>query len=1299
MESLDTGVTICRTGQDLEETSKEEDGCYRRPGSPPQPAPLPHRPAAVRARTEDVVSDAASFRELMISDSLVHSLVTAGFERPSPVQKAAIPLGRIGTDLIVQAKSGTGKTVVFAVICLERVKPELSSTQALILAPTREIAIQSEEVIRTLASELPAPPVTSAVFVGGLPMLDDEKKLRRLCHVAVGTPGRVGALLQVERLVTSSLTLLVLDEVDSLLGDSFYEDVTWIYDQLPKRKQVLAFSATYTPELLADLEPLMRRPQRVMMCSETVSLLGVKQFYELVPAEVAELGSSQRSGDSGDAGDTARVAAGVAEPKAATTASATPAVFRRKVQQLLRLLGSVSFHQAAVFCNHKPRAEWLAEQLSAAGYPAAYLSGDRAQSERMEAMMAVRGFKLRVVVSTDVMARGVDLDRVNLVINLDLPYDAATYMHRVGRTGRFGSRGVCVSFVTAAEFALLVSYVDEQSAAATASAASAAAAAEANGGGTGGERQIGGAADQEAGSAKGHGGAAELLLPLPQVIPEDLYGYELESEWERQALQQLVKKERQARQQKQEKQQGPTSVVAQESNAAPALTSEARDGELADPLASQHLLDLPPLPEEIEAARRAEQAAQAAARKADKALRKQQHKVEEQEAAERQREQQHRAQEAEWRSYGDREYWNNWYGYNGYRYGYDGWPSEDAVANASRPFQSYNYSGSAPVPMHAPAYSGFHYGPHGASYPYQETSPAYDHQAGNGAYDTWGGTYGGSLAGQSQHAAAAAAWAQYYEQWGQAHGGSGAWGKGGWSSGWPQPGDSALYPPDVSNLKGAAADAAVPVHARGGLTSTGDSSGSVRDQQLQQIAAKARIAAAADRRDTGAGYSTSSDTAGAKESFDHTSAPALQRQRRPPNQGSADSGMDVSTEEAVSGSAEEEEEVGSEFSFGALRGEVVSRRAAGAVPDVSWCSGAAGRQVLESPGSAGIAIAPSGPVAMAAGGQVTDTSVAGLRGEDRADGEGREAGMGAGEDNDGELEDESWVFGDEDFSPDAAKVVDNLVVLLPPPQREQAQEQPSVGQGADNSPVSAPGAVPAAGSRQRWQQSHPPPAPVGPATATPHAGTTAGGSGDSAAPWRWPYYGSYDPYAAAAYGSHGWSQYEGQQLQQGYGYNGGDGGYGAAGWGCQEPSSFPGAAATQSYGPSVRPPPPPQPPQPHHPYAPHPGHHHQHHNNYYGHCYGTVLSSGTQGRYGQASYGSYSPYNQQPQPWYEGDVHPPLRSYRCAECLNRMLRDFVQRQYKWQEAYAAWYEQYKQWYDEWMQDYAGMATATAPAGA
>ncbi|GFR40199.1 hypothetical protein Agub_g759, partial [Astrephomene gubernaculifera] len=189
-------------------------------------APGSERPATLRGRTQDVMSDATSFRELMVSEPLVRSLSVAGFERPSPVQKAAIPLGRVGTDLIVQAKSGTGKTVVFAVICLERVKADQSSTQALILAPTRELAIQSEQVIRALASELPAPAATSAVFVGGLPIVEDEKKLRRLCHIAVGTPGRVCALLQSGRLAGGGLALLVLDEADSLLGEGFYEDVT-----------------------------------------------------------------------------------------------------------------------------------------------------------------------------------------------------------------------------------------------------------------------------------------------------------------------------------------------------------------------------------------------------------------------------------------------------------------------------------------------------------------------------------------------------------------------------------------------------------------------------------------------------------------------------------------------------------------------------------------------------------------------------------------------------------------------------------------------------------------------------------------------------------------------------------------------------------------------------------------------------------------------------------------------------------------------------------------------------------------
>jgi superfamily II DNA/RNA helicase len=304
----------------------------------------------------------------------------------------------------------------------------------------------------------------------------------------------------------------------------------------PTRGQVLAFSATYTPGLLADLEPLVRRPQRVLLCEDTVSLAGIRQFYRLVapppadPAAAPQQGASQQQQGAPHEGE--------AEQGSATEASEAEQrrLLALKVEALLELLAGASFHQvwgsptagtraltpppsplatalrvlvahcacgaghwratvhpaprstragdqplalptapvaphprqAVVFCNRKPAAEWLARRLSAGGYPAAYLSSDLPQAERMAAMDALRRFRLRVVVATDVLARGVDLDRVNLVALLDAPPDAATYVHRVGRTGRFGTRGVAVSLVAAGELQRLRGYVAEGRAGATA---------------------------------------------------------------------------------------------------------------------------------------------------------------------------------------------------------------------------------------------------------------------------------------------------------------------------------------------------------------------------------------------------------------------------------------------------------------------------------------------------------------------------------------------------------------------------------------------------------------------------------------------------------------------------------------------------------------------------------------------------------------------------------------------------------------------------------------------------------------
>lgn len=193
---------------------------------------------ATRTRTEDVRGELGSFRDLLLPDELVKSLELSGYAKPSPVQQQAIPLGRLGSDLIVQAKSGTGKTVVFSVLCLDRLDATASLPQALILAPTRELAIQSCDVLSKLASNLPQPALSAAVFVGGLPIIQDEKRLRRTVHVAVGTPGRIVALVQNGSLKLDAIKMFVLDEADQLLSEAFYPDVTWLYDQLPKRKQV-----------------------------------------------------------------------------------------------------------------------------------------------------------------------------------------------------------------------------------------------------------------------------------------------------------------------------------------------------------------------------------------------------------------------------------------------------------------------------------------------------------------------------------------------------------------------------------------------------------------------------------------------------------------------------------------------------------------------------------------------------------------------------------------------------------------------------------------------------------------------------------------------------------------------------------------------------------------------------------------------------------------------------------------------------------------------------------------------------
>eukprot|EP00884_Botryococcus_braunii_P020562 jgi/Botrbrau1/718/Bobra.160_2s0041.1 len=372
-----------------------------------------------RARTSDVRPAAESFAELLLPGWLLKGLNDAGFLQPSPVQEAAIPQARCGADLVVQAKSGTGKTAVFGVVAAERVDVDNPNPQALVIAPTREIAMQAGEIMSAIGAYRPSSGVSVGVFIGGMPTEEDCRRLRRTCHIAVGTPGRLAALLKMGALQKlQHMKLVVLDEADRLMVPPFRDDVKRLLDSAPSSKQLMAFSATYTPGLLAEVESLMASPQRVLLDLDTPSLLGVRQFYVTVQ----------------DAGE---------------------GVWAAKVQQLLRLLESVSFSQAVVFCQPENLDSPLVDTLIERGFPSAFISGANSQVERLDIINALRAFRLRVVVSNDLLARGLDLERVNLVVNLDLPQDAATYLHRVGRTGRFGTLGLAITLVTPSDLPAL----------------------------------------------------------------------------------------------------------------------------------------------------------------------------------------------------------------------------------------------------------------------------------------------------------------------------------------------------------------------------------------------------------------------------------------------------------------------------------------------------------------------------------------------------------------------------------------------------------------------------------------------------------------------------------------------------------------------------------------------------------------------------------------------------------------------------------------------------------------------------
>ncbi|AJM77005.1 DEAD/DEAH box helicase [Rathayibacter toxicus] len=367
----------------------------------------------VPAAETNTASDTAppiTFSDLGLGEPVLKALKDVGYETPSAIQAATIPSLLSGRDVLGVAQTGTGKTAAFALPILSRLDVSQKTPQALVLAPTRELALQVCEAFERYASYLRG--VSVLPVYGGQGYGTQLSALRRGVHVVVGTPGRIIDHLEKGTLDLSELHYLVLDEADEMLKMGFAEDVETILAETPASKQIALFSATMPPQIRRISQRYLKDPEEITVTSKTTTSVNISQRYLMV-----------------------------SHPQ--------------KVDALTRILEVENFEGMIVFVRTKSETETLAEKLRARGYTAAAISGDIAQAQRERTVEQLKAGKLDILVATDVAARGLDVDRISHVVNYDIPTDTESYVHRVGRTGRAGRSGAAISFVTPRERRLL----------------------------------------------------------------------------------------------------------------------------------------------------------------------------------------------------------------------------------------------------------------------------------------------------------------------------------------------------------------------------------------------------------------------------------------------------------------------------------------------------------------------------------------------------------------------------------------------------------------------------------------------------------------------------------------------------------------------------------------------------------------------------------------------------------------------------------------------------------------------------
>lgn len=359
---------------------------------------------------DDSCTYVSKFEDMNLKKNILRGIFSYGYENPSPIQIKAIPLFIKGSDIIAQAQSGTGKTAAFSISILQQINEDINSTQAIIVSPTRELSEQIYNVIKQIAKYTK---INFALLVGGNSRNSQIDILQSGVHIVIATPGRLNDLLRNKYINVDMIKYLILDEADELINDTFVNQIKVILEYLSETTQIGLFSATLSKHSYEVTKNFLNSPKIISVKREQLTLEGIKQYFIATPND------------------------------------------KCKYDSITDLYSSMIINQLIIYCNTKQRVVYLKNTLEMDGHACSCIHSDLSTIERLNILQDFRNGNSRVLISTDLLSRGIDIQQVSLVVNYDFPEKKQNYIHRIGRSGRYGRKGIALNFITAKDIAII----------------------------------------------------------------------------------------------------------------------------------------------------------------------------------------------------------------------------------------------------------------------------------------------------------------------------------------------------------------------------------------------------------------------------------------------------------------------------------------------------------------------------------------------------------------------------------------------------------------------------------------------------------------------------------------------------------------------------------------------------------------------------------------------------------------------------------------------------------------------------